>query len=86
MYCPARTIPFLLAVTICSTMNSASAAPEKRPGFNKLHSRSHAPPRKAARPQATSCAEFSPGFVRMPGSDSCIRMGGGVGLDVGAVP
>ena len=44
-------------------------------------------PLQAARPrQPVACAEFGPGFVRMPGSNSCIRMGGGVGLDVGAVP
>ncbi len=44
-------------------------------------------PIQAVRPrQPVACAEFGPGFVRMPGSDSCIRMGGGVGLGVGAVP
>lgn len=44
-------------------------------------------PRHVARPRpSASCAEFGPGFVRMPGSDSCIRFGGGVGLGVGAVP
>lgn len=86
MHRPARTISRLLAVILCATMNSASAAPEKRPGFNKRHSRSHVPPRKAARPQTTSCAEFGPGFMRMQGSDSCIRFNGGVGMGVGAVP
>ncbi|MGL4559325.1 MAG: hypothetical protein ACRCV5_17645 [Afipia sp.] len=35
---------------------------------------------------STSCAEFGAGFVRMPGSDSCIRFGGGVGIGVGTVP
>ena len=84
---PVRTIPFLLAVTICATMNSAFAAPEKRPGFHKPHSRSHVlRPRKAAHPQTTSCGEFGSGFMRMPGSDSCIRFNGGVGMGVGAVP
>ncbi|MCR6735405.1 MAG: hypothetical protein NVV83_15590 [Afipia sp.] len=66
-------------------MTSASEAPNKRPGIDKTHSRGHvAAPRKAARPQA--CGEFGPDFVRMPGSDSCIRFGGGVGMGVGAVP
>lgn len=40
-----------------------------------------------ARPRATaSCSEFGAGFVRMPGSDSCIRLGGGVEMGVGSVP
>jgi hypothetical protein len=39
------------------------------------------------RPRATaSCSEFGAGFVRMPGSDSCIRFGGGVEMGVGSVP
>lgn len=43
-------------------------------------------PLKLARPQRSACSEFGPGFVRMPGSESCIRFGGGVGIGVGAVP
>lgn len=75
----------LLAVTLCGTMSPVSAAPNKRHGINTTHQRSHVPaPRKAARPQA--CSEFGAGFVRMPGSNSCIRFGGGVGMGVGAVP
>ncbi len=82
-----RTIFCLFAVTICATITSASGAPEKRSGVNKPQARSYVPPpRKAAHPQSTSCAEFGAGFVRMPGSDSCIRFGGGVGIGVGAVP
>lgn len=74
-----RTMSCLLAVTICATMTSASAAQEKRPGISKTRQRSHVPaPRKAAGPR--SCSEFGAGFVRMPGSDSCIRFGGGVGM------
>lgn len=80
-----RTMSCLLAVTMCATVTSASAAPNKRHGINKTHARGHVQaPRRAARPQ--SCGEFGAGFVRMPGSDSCIRFGGGVGLGVGAVP
>ena len=80
-----RTTSCLLAVAICATMTSASAAPNKRHGLNKTHAQGHGPaPRKAARPQ--SCGEFGAGFVRVPGSDSCIRFGGGVGMGVGAVP
>lgn len=85
MFHARRTICCLLAFTLCAAVNSASAAPDKRRGIKKTHTRSHASaPRKAARPQ--SCGEFGAGFVRMPGSDSCIRFGGGVGMGVGAVP
>lgn len=80
-----RTICCLFALTLCAAVNSASAAPDKRPGIDKPHARNHvAAPRKAARPQ--SCGAFGAGFVRMPGSDSCVRFGGGVGMGVGAVP
>jgi len=40
----------------------------------------------SAHRQFTYCSKFGPGFVRMPGSDSCMRFGGGVGLGVGTVP
>lgn len=32
---------------------------------------------------AKSCAEFGPGFVRAEGSDTCIRIGGSIGIGVG---
>jgi hypothetical protein len=59
--------------------------PRQRPQVAKP---GHAPKQKPpARPRAsTSCSEFGAGFVRMPGSDSCIRFGGGVEMGVGAVP
>lgn len=34
-------------------------------------------------PAATSCAQYGAGFVKLPGSDSCIRMGGGLEVGVG---
>jgi hypothetical protein len=34
-------------------------------------------------PAATSCAQYGAGFVRLPGSDACIRMGGGLDVGVG---
>ena len=34
-------------------------------------------------PVATSCAQYGAGFVRLPGSDSCIRFGGGLDIGVG---
>lgn len=55
------------------------------PPATTSHDTTKAKPLARSRPSA-SCAEFGPGFVRMPGSDSCMRLGGGVGIGVGAVP
>ncbi|MBN9585991.1 MAG: hypothetical protein BGN84_10855 [Afipia sp. 62-7] len=42
-------------------------------------------PVQAVRPrQPSSCSEFGAGFVRAPGSDTCLRIGGGVDVGVGA--
>lgn len=42
-------------------------------------------PVQTVRPrQTSSCSEFGPGFVRAPGSDSCVRIGGGIDVGVGA--
>ena len=32
---------------------------------------------------ANPCAQYGPGFARMPGSDTCLKIGGGVGVDAG---
>ena len=34
--------------------------------------------------QPSSCSEFGAGFVRAPGSDTCVRIGGGVDIGIGA--
>jgi hypothetical protein len=31
-----------------------------------------------------SCPEYGPGFVRVEGSSSCVRVGGNIGVDAGA--
>jgi hypothetical protein len=31
----------------------------------------------------TACPEYGAGFYRLKGSDTCIRIGGGIGTDVG---
>lgn len=38
---------------------------------------------KVVRPSRDPCAEFGPGFTRAPGSDTCVRFGGGIGVGVG---
>lgn len=34
-------------------------------------------------PKSDPCAAFGPGFVRMPGSDTCVKVGGGIGIEAG---
>lgn len=38
---------------------------------------------KAGSSARKSCPEYGPGFVRVEGSSSCVRIGGGIGVDVG---
>jgi hypothetical protein len=33
--------------------------------------------------RTNSCAEFGPGFVRIEGSDTCMKIGGGIGIGGG---
>jgi hypothetical protein len=41
-------------------------------------------PAKKIKPSAQkSCPEYGPGFVRVEGSSSCVRVGGGTSVDVG---
>ena len=34
-------------------------------------------------PSHNPCAQYGAGFTRMPGSDTCIRIGGSVGVEAG---
>lgn len=43
---------------------------------------STAAPRR--QPASTSCAQYGAGFVKLPGSDTCMRMGGGLDVSIGA--
>ena len=39
-------------------------------------------PRKGA-PAAKSCAAYGPGFVKVEGTDTCMKIGGGIGIGAG---
>ncbi|WP_157043600.1 hypothetical protein [Nitrobacter hamburgensis] len=41
------------------------------------------PVRKSGLSAQKSCSEFGPGFVRVEGSSSCMRIGGSIGVDAG---
>jgi hypothetical protein len=41
-------------------------------------------PKPVARPRAAaSCAEYGAGYVRVEGTGSCVRLGGGISVGVG---
>jgi hypothetical protein len=41
--------------------------------------------RPAERPSGMKpCPEYGAGFYKLEGSDTCVRIGGGIGIDVGA--
>ncbi|TKT72931.1 hypothetical protein YH63_016705 [Afipia massiliensis] len=82
----------ITVAAVCAALASATHAqqmdlkiPGQGPQAAKPDHTAGQKPLARQRP-STSCAEFGAGFVRMPGSDSCIRFGGGVGIGVGAVP
>lgn len=78
----------LLVVGVLGCLDSADATSERKLNLSTPRQRMDVPKLKQnARPHlSSSCAEFGRGFVRLPGSDSCIRVGGGVEMGVGAVP
>jgi len=41
------------------------------------------PVKKSGPSERKPCAEFGPGFVRVEGSSSCVRIGGSIGVDAG---
>lgn len=73
-----------LSVILISAAQAQQAEPRKPRPRPQAHPQDR--PLKPSRAQPAACPEFGPGFVRMPGSNSCIRFGGGVGIGVGAVP
>lgn len=40
-------------------------------------------PRPAAKADRNPCAQFGAGFVRAAGSDTCVKVGGGISVGVG---
>ena len=41
-------------------------------------------PLRPAKSAANPCAEYGPGFVRIEGSSTCIKIGGSISVGVGA--
>jgi hypothetical protein len=84
-----RTLVLLLLIAATLTSGAPAFAASDKPRGQKAE-RYRAEAQKPVQPvrprQPVACSEFGPGFVRMPGSDSCMRFGGSVGIGVGGVP
>jgi hypothetical protein len=76
-----KSLPVIAALMLLS----ASGAAAQQPGIQK-HDRT-APPAKLLplKPatSANSCAAYGTGFVKVEGSDTCVKVGGAVSVDVG---
>jgi hypothetical protein len=71
-------------LTLLAPASSALAQDTKGVNMRALGDRSAAPakPGKAASGMK-ACPEYGAGFYRLAGSDSCVRISGGVASDVG---
>jgi hypothetical protein len=75
-----RTIVPVIVLTALSA-SAASAQQYRDPKPDKPAVTLPLRPAKAA---ANPCAEYGPGFVRVEGSSTCIKIGGSIGVGVGA--
>lgn len=87
----AHTLRSIATAALSVALTSAASAQQSDPKVKRQRphaapSHQTAKPQPVARARPAPCVEFGSGFVRMPGSDSCIRFGGDVGIGVGAVP
>jgi hypothetical protein len=73
----------LLLVTIVALLpaSTAMAEPNGTPKAQKPAAADRLLPTKPA--AANSCAAYGPGFVKVAGSDSCVKIGGGIGIEAG---
>lgn len=71
-----------LAASILLALVTASLALAQQLGLKTQRSRSDDSKLKTApRPRSTSsCAEYGAGYVRVEGTSSCVRLGGGISV------
>ncbi|MBR2119441.1 MAG: porin [Afipia sp.] len=80
---PIAVAALSIALT-CAASAQQSDPKVKRQRSYTTPSQQTVKPQPVARPRSSAaCSEFGAGFVRMPGSDSCIRVGGSIGAGVG---
>jgi hypothetical protein len=62
---------------------SASAASAQQSRDRKPDKPAASVPLRPAKTAANPCAEYGPGFVRIEGSFTCVKIGGSFGVGVG---
>jgi hypothetical protein len=73
----------IFIVLIAALPVAALAEPSGRKKSDQAPASSGKPlPLKGAT-RTNPCAEFGPGFVRIEGSDTCMKIGGGIGIGGG---
>jgi hypothetical protein len=72
----------LVIVALVLPMAGAFAEQPRLPNSGKAASSGKLLPLKSARP-ANSCADYGAGFVRIEGTNTCMKMGGAIGVGVG---
>ncbi len=77
-------LPFALAMSavplVAAERDQSGNALERALKSKPVESGSSDIPHRA---RNNSCAEFGPGFVRIAGSSTCVRVGGSISADVG---
>jgi hypothetical protein len=72
------------AVLIPAALAQQPGSTTTRPRAKATTSKETQNPKPIAQPRAaTTCSEYGAGFVRMPGSDTCVRVGGSIDVGVG---
>lgn len=69
-------------VVVALTAASALAEPASHHRPDKHPSRGRLLPLKGAR-TSNSCAVYGPGFVKFDGTDTCMKIGGGISIGAG---
>ena len=72
----------LLAIAV-AMLPAAAAEPSSSQKPNKPTTSGRPLPLKRAG-AANSCAAYGPGFVRLDGTDTCVKIGGAVGIGLGS--
>jgi len=81
-----KTLLFLCLILVMALAGSDGASAYQHRKRHKLsHTKTRVPAAKpVARPRAdSSCAEFGASFIRVPDSDTCVRVGGSVSVEGG---
>jgi hypothetical protein len=76
-----HVFPIALAALGIASVSSASAQQSREQNRSKAATSLPLRPKAALNP----CAEYGPGFVRIEGSSTCVRIGGNVSVGVGAL-